>query len=180
VTPEDFARFLESLSTDPEEAGRRYTGLLKKLIGFFGTKGLSDPESAADETIDRAVTKINAGAVVPDMERYCIGIARNLAKEKLRRLRREHTAFHKFIEAINNYSPEPVDRIYNLLKPCFEHLSVEEQQLLAEYCYKSQGQARAEQRRQLAETMQVTVLALRIKVTRLRNKLTDCVKKLSK
>jgi DNA-directed RNA polymerase specialized sigma24 family protein len=114
------------------------------------------------------------------MERYCFGIARNLAKEKLRRLRREYTAFHKFIEAINNYSSEQVERIYSILKPCFEHLSVEEQQLLAEYCHKTPDQASAEHRRQLAETMQVTVPALRIKVTRLRNKLTDCVKKLSK
>lgn len=180
MNPEIFARFLELLSPDTEEAGRRYTGLLKKLIGFFDMKGLSDPESAADETIDRAVLKINAGAIVPDVDRYCIGIARNLIKERLRRLRRENSAFQQFIEAINNYSSEQVERIYSILKPCFEHLSVEEQQLLAEYCYKTPDQAHAEHRRQLAETLQVSVLALRIKVTRLRNKLTDCVKKLSK
>ena len=180
MTPEDFARFLEYLSPDTTEAGQRYMSLHNKLIGFLSMKGVSDPASAADEVLDRTVVKINAGTDVPDVDRYCIGIARNLIKERLRRLRRENVAFQQFIEAINNYSSEQVERIYSILKPCFEHLSVEERQLLAEYCHKIDGRVHAEHRRQLAETMQVTVLALRIKVTRLRNKLTDCVKKLSR
>jgi hypothetical protein len=179
LNPEVFARFLQLLSPDSEEAGRRYTVLHKKLMGFFAMKGLPDPVSAADETIDRAVLKVDAGAVVPDVEKYCLGIARNIAKERSRLVQREYTAFHGFIEDLNNSSAEQVERIYSILKPCFEQLAVEERQLLLMYCHEIQGRARAEHRRKLAETMKLTLLALRVRVTRLRNSLTDCVRKRS-
>ena len=109
MNPEDFARFLNLLSSDAEEAARRYNCLHKKLAGFFSLKGLSDPGDAADETIDRAVLKIAAGAIVPDVEKYCFGIARNIVKERSRHLQREDSAFHKFIEDLSNSSAEQVE-----------------------------------------------------------------------
>ena|SRR5215208_4417483 len=179
VDPKDFDRFLKLLSPDTEEAGRRYTYLHKKLTGFFSLKGVSDPASAADETIDRAVLRICAGAVVPDVGKYCLGIARNIFKERLRLMRRENSAFHNFIEDLSNSSAEQVERIYSILKPCFEQLPVEQQQLLVAYCHEIQGRSRAEYRRELAEERNMTMLALRVRVTRLRNSLTDCVQKRS-
>lgn len=179
VDRDAFARFLKFLSTDEETAARTYTRMHEKLVGFFNLRGISDPVSAADETIDRAIIKIEAGTPVSDVQKYCSGIARNIALERLRQAERETSAFHNFIESIQNSSDEQVERIYGLLKPCFEQLSAEEQTLLLAYCRIIQGRARAEHRRQLAVDMQTTVLALRMRVTRLRNNLTDCVKKLS-
>ena len=123
--------------------------------------------------------KIDAGAVVPDVNKYCFGFARNISKERLRLMHRENSAFHKFIEDLSNSSAEQVERIYSILKPCFEQLALEERQLLLAYCHEIRGRARAEHRRQLAEKKNTTVLALRVKVTRLRNSLTDCVRKRS-
>jgi hypothetical protein len=176
VESEAFARFLVSLSPDPEEAGRRYARLHEKLVGFFNLKGIPDPASAADETIDRAALKIAAGASVPDTNKYCLGIARNIAKERYRHARRESSAFLKFIESLADRADAQVERIHLLLKPCFEQLTAEEQRLLVAYCEVARGRARAEHRRQLAEVMKTTVLALRMRVTRLRDRLTDCVK----
>jgi hypothetical protein len=179
VSPEDFSRFLALLSPDTEEAGHLYNRLLKRLTGFFNMKGISDPEAGADETINRAASKIGAGAPVPDVDRYCMGIARNIARERRRLLQRETLAFHKFIEDADEFPVEQLERIYGILKPCFEQLTDEEQQLLLEYCRQIQGRARATIRRELAETRQITMLALRVRVTRLRNRLTDCVQKRS-
>jgi DNA-directed RNA polymerase specialized sigma24 family protein len=179
VSPEDFARFLEQFSPDLEQAGRLYNALQKKLTDFFSMKGTSDPAGAADVALERAATKIKSGAVVPDVGKYCFGIARNLVKERIRTTWREHLAFQKFIEALSNSSAEQVERIYSLLKPCFDQLNVEEQQLLLAYCHEKHGRERAEYRRKLAERMKITVMALRIRVTRLRERLTGCIRERS-
>jgi len=176
LNQEDLALFLKLLSPDPEASGRRYTSLHQKLTAFFTMKGVSDPISAADETIDRAVSKIGGGAVVPDVDKYCLGIARNLAKERYRASGRENSAFREFIQDLSHSCAEQVERIYKILKPCFEQLAIEEQQLLLAYCQKAMDRARSEQRRELAETMNITAQALRVRVTRLRARLTDCVR----
>lgn len=175
-----FARFLNALSPDPEEASNHYTHLHAKLVGFFSMKGVSDPVRDADETIDRAALKMAGGVVVPDVDKYCFGIARNVARESLRRDHRESAAFLKSIANPISSSDEQVKRIDNLLQPCFEQLTVEEQQLLQEYCRDIRGRARSVHRRQLAENMNTTVLALRMRVTRLRTKLTDYLQQRSK
>jgi hypothetical protein len=180
VNAEAFPRLLELLSSDAEEAGRCYKCLQEKLTGFFNMKGITDPVSAADEAIDRAALNIAAGADVPDVDKYCMGIARNVAKERFRLMYREDSVFREFADDVTGYSGEQVDRIYTVLKPCFEQLAAEEQTLLREYCREARGRARAEQRRQLAETMKITVLALRIRVTRLRSSLADCARKRSR
>ena len=177
MSPEDFAHFLECLSPDPEEAGRLYTLLHKKLVGFFAMRGVSDPTSAADETIDRAVVKICGGTTVPDVSKYCVGIARNIARERWRREHRESTVFSLFITNLADNCDEEIDRIYRVLKPCFEQLATEEQTLLSTYYHVFRGRERAEHRRQMAENFKTSVLALRMRVTRLRSILTDCVQK---
>lgn len=179
VSPEDFEQFLALLSLDTEEAAVLYTRLHKRLSGFFSMKGIADPQSAADETIDRAGLKAAAGAIVPEMDRYCLGFARNIVRERQRRMHREILAFQKYVESSNDFPVEQLERIDGLLKPCFEELSVDDQRLLLAYCRQIRGKARAEYRRQLAETMKMTVLALRVRVTRLRSGLTDCVRKRS-
>lgn len=180
MSPEEFARFLEHLSPDVEEAGRQYTRLHKKLAGFFYLKGVSEAGKAADEALDRAAVKICAGTPVPDVSKYCLGIARNVVKEGLRREQREKTVFMRFVEGLNDDSDEEIERIERVLRPCFEQLADEERELLVDYCRVLQGRARAEHRRQLAEAMKTTVLALRMRVTRLRGVLSECVKKRSR
>ncbi len=175
---EAFTRFLECLSPDAEEAGQRYTRLHGKLTGFFRMRGIADPMSAADETLDRAMTKIMDGADVPSVDKYCMGIARNIVKERLRLPQREATAFTNFIEYFNTADgQEELQKIYLIQKPCFEQLSDEDQKLLVAYCQVERGRARAEHRRKLAEIRQTTLLALRMRVTRLRVSLADCVEK---
>ena len=103
MSPEDFARILALFSPDREEAGRCYARLHAKLTGFLSMKGVSDPLTAADETFDRAVLKVGAGAIIPDLDKYCFGIARNIAREVRRRMQRENDAFRRFIEEVDDF-----------------------------------------------------------------------------
>lgn len=173
---EEFTQFLSFLSPDPDEAGRSYNRLQEKLVGFFILRGVSDPDGAAAETLDRAAVKIAQGAPVPDIKAYCLGIARNIVKERARKDFRESVAHREFVADLANDSEAQVERIYHLLLPCFDRLSADERALLTAYCAVIRGRERAEHRRKLAERMNTTLLGLRMRVTRLRTGLSDCVK----
>jgi hypothetical protein len=177
MSEEEFNRFLELLSSSSGGADGcdRYLLLYRKLGGLFTMKGVNDPEEATAATITVACRKIAAGALVPDVGKYCMGIARNIAKERLRYQRREVAAFLKFIEDGHNGTAEQVARIDQILRPCFELLCEEDRELLADYCRVLRGRARAEHRREMAVRRKTTVLALRMQVTRLRKDLSDCV-----
>jgi DNA-directed RNA polymerase specialized sigma24 family protein len=175
MTPEEFARFLQRLAPDTEEAGRLYIRMHERLVGLFKLKGISDPGDAADETIERASQLLEAGRTAPDVEKFCRGVARNIAHERWRREQRESSTFRRFLESLADGSNKEIERIQNLLKPCFEALEAKDRLLLRSYCKLIRGRARAEHRRLLAENLKTTVRALRISVTRLRKRLHDCM-----
>jgi DNA-directed RNA polymerase specialized sigma24 family protein len=178
---DDFTSFLDLLSsTGGGDGALCYVRLYRRLEGFFTMRGVRDPAGAADETIDVAVRRIAEGTPVPDAGKYCMGIARNIANDRLRRERRELKAFLGFIADLDNNSGEQAARIEQVLKPCFEQLAGEDRELLVAYCYVMRGRARGEHRRELALKMNTSVQGLRMRVTRLRKELTDCAGKRSK
>ncbi len=175
-----FSSLLTFLCPDnPDEAGNRYLRLHQKLEGYFRTRGSGDPTAAADEALDRAGRRIAEGAEVPNLDNFCLGIARFIIKEGWRFDTRESTAFLQFLEQHEHATAEQIDR-FSFMKICFEELPLYDRNLLNSYCAALRGQARAKHRRELAEGLNVTVSALRIRVTRLRQGLDDCLKKLSK
>jgi DNA-directed RNA polymerase specialized sigma24 family protein len=171
------AGFLQSLHADGDAAAREYERLRAKLTGYFAMRGDADPESGADETLDRASAKIAAGAAVPDVGRFCLGIARLVALERYRRAQRERQAFTGFAENRENRFDEEIENTYKLMALCLEQLPAAERELLTEYCRDLRGQARARQRGALAEKWDTTTLGLRLRVHRLRQRLADCVRK---
>ena len=175
-----FSRLLTFLcADDPDEAGRRYLRLHGKLEGFFRTRGIADTAAAADEVLDRAARRIAEGSEVPNIDSFCLGIARFIIMEGWRINTRESSAFLQFLEQHRQATAEQIDR-FSFMKMCFEQLPQYDRNLLNSYCAALRGQARAKHRRELAAGLNVTVSALRIRVTRLRQGLEDCLKKLSK
>ena len=175
-----FSSLLKFLGPDdPDDGGRRYLRLHQKLEGFFRTRGVADPAAAADETLDRAGRRIAEGTDVPNVDSFCLGIARFIIKEGWRLNTRESTAFLQFLEQHEQATAEQIDR-FSFMKMCFEELPQYDRTLLNSYCSALRGQARAKHRRELAEELGLTVSALRIRVTRLRQGLEDCLKRLSR
>ena len=180
VNAEPFTALLAFLGPeDTDEANNHYLRLHNKLAGYFRLKGMSDPITDADDALERAGKKILEGVPIPDIDRFCMGIARNVVLERSRTKRREESAFIHFFEHSQNDNIL-VDRITNLMKPCFERLRPDDRDLLNSYCRVPPGKSRAEHRRELAESLKSTIAALRIRVTRLRRDLEECVKALSK
>jgi hypothetical protein len=164
---------------DPDEAGRLYLRLHQKLESYFRTRGVADTIGAADEALDRASRRIAEGAEVPNINNFCVGIARFIIKEGWRLNSRESTAFLQFLEQHEQATAQQIDR-FSLMKTCFDQLPEYDRNLLNSYCSALRGQALAKHRRELAKSLNRTVSGLRIRVTRLRQGLEDCLKKLSR
>jgi hypothetical protein len=178
---ESFAAFLAFLSPDPDEANSHYLRLHQRLAGYFRLRGMSDPVADADDTVERAGQKIIEGVEIPEIDRFCFGIARKIVFERRRKKEREESAFIQFFENCHDNSTEArVEFIMNVMKPCFERLPDDDRNLLISYCKLPPGRSRAEHRRRLADSLKSTISALRIRVTRLRRSLANCVRALSK
>lgn len=166
---------------DPDEANRRFLNLQKKLVGFFELSGTYDPATDADETFNRAEDKLAKGQHIPEIKRYCMGIAKNIVRERRRSKQREESAYQKLIDQSQDKSTESlVEKIMNLMKPCFEQLPERDRNLLMSYCKVPPGVDTAQHRRQLAAGLNLSISALRIRVTRLRRSLEDCLRELRK
>lgn len=163
---------------DPDEAGRRYERLRQKLTGFFRFRGVADPTAAADEALDRAASRIADATDVPDVETICLRIARLMMVEDSRHNTKESTAFLQFLEQRESANAQ-IDR-FTLMKTCFEKLAQDDRELLDWYCVAPPGLARVKYHVDLAQRLDITVPALRVHVTRLRQGLDDSVKELSK
>ena len=174
--PETFASFLQCLHADSAQAGREYTRLRDKLRGFFELRGDSDPDTAADETLDRAASKLAGGVNAPHIGNYCLGVARLVALERQRQAMRERQAFSQLAETRSDPFDAQMEQAYQLMARCLEKLPRAEQELLTDYCRNLGGGQRARQREALATAWQTTPAGLRLRVHRLRLRLAECVK----
>lgn len=163
---------------DPEEAGRRYLPLHRKLEGYFRFNGVADPNAAADETLDRAGRRLLEGTEVSDINKFCLGIARFIIKESWRINTRESEAFLKFLN-LAHVTEADLDHL-KLMETCFNQLPADQRELLISYCGAPRGRAGAKHRQELADGLDTTISALRIRITRLRQGLDDCVKESSR
>lgn len=170
LSSEVLARFLRTLSSEEAEAARLYTALHESLVRFFELKGLSAPDRAADETIDRVAAKIDRNTPIDDLTNYAFGVARFVFLEELRRERIHFRAAQRFYR--KNGPPAAVPAA---LRDCFERLAEAERGLLVGYFSNSLADRRAAHRRLFAAREGISLNTLRIRVARLRRRLEECL-----
>ncbi|HSU25642.1 MAG TPA: hypothetical protein VLI65_06650 [Pyrinomonadaceae bacterium] len=177
---EDFDRLLGLLSPDREEAGARYERMRAGLIRYFRFRGCDEPESLADETINRVASKASAfdsGRNV-QLSTYFYGFASNILLEHRRRLKvvvpleSDHST-HEI--AANVRSPE-ADPGSECLGECLGTLVRADREMLLKY-YSREKHEKIEVRRRLAAELQCSPEVLHTRVFRLRSSLRACVKK---
>lgn len=173
LTTEVFANLLNLFSRDPDAAGLQYTRLHEALVRFFETKGISEPNLAADETIDRVAEKVNQAAEINDIVKYSFGVARYVALENMRKERSAMRVAERILRQTS--ASHDSDGEFEVLRDCFRGLYPKEQRLLMEYYSAELEGGKADFRRKLAEREKVSVNTLRIRVSRLRKRLEDCL-----
>jgi DNA-directed RNA polymerase specialized sigma24 family protein len=183
IEDEAFEKLLTWLDADRDCAGERYERLRKKLIAFFEHRHIP-AEEYTDKTFDRVADLLEKGKAIPPekQDQYCLGVARNLAKEFWHS--RENQSKKHESSAMANDDPVAeqlceerqqawIDRRNECAKHCLEQLKPDQRRLLLLYC-DGDEKTRAHNRRKLAEELGISDEALRVRVHRTRHILRKC------
>ncbi len=173
ITAQGFARLLERLHADPEQAALEYERLHRTLIKFFDWRGVSSPEECADEALDRLARKLEE-TTVDDVRKYVHGIARLIFLEQQRGPRFSPIEEHPHALPAAAAASEEELPLHRCFDRCLSGIPEQSRSLLVSY-YEGERDAKISNRRRLAATLGVTENALRSRVQRLRDRLEQCV-----
>jgi DNA-directed RNA polymerase specialized sigma24 family protein len=169
LTQEAFTKFLYWLDADPDEAGKRYETIRRKLIKIFVCRGCTCPEDLSDETINRVIRKTEemAESYEGDPALFFYGVANHVHREYLRQKPLSQRLIPKDEPARPEAEHECLDR-------CMEKLLPRSRELVFQY-YQEERRAKINFRKELAERLGIPLNALRIRVFRIRTTLQECV-----
>lgn len=172
ITRDQFEALLAWLGPNPESAGQKYKTIHTGLTRMFITRGFSDAEDLADQTIRRVVTLLPEvkDAEYQDRAPYFYKVARYIMLEAQRRPEIATDVF----PVVQSREDNPGYR-YEFLLRCLDLLPEEKRELILEY-YLYQGREKIEQHKRMAEECRVTVGALRSRAHHIRDTLEDCVR----
>lgn len=165
-----FEALLRWLGPDREEAGKRYEEIRHRLIRIFACRGCGESDILADETINRVARKVDelVATYQGDPGLYFYGVANKIHLEQLKKVRPPVTEWHESED--EDCGPE-----FECLDRCMEKLSMNNRDLVLKY-YDHEKDAKIEQRRHLAEALNIGLNALRIRAHRIRIVLYQCIK----
>ena len=186
ITQEAFDRLLEWLDANRERAGEKYEKIRQKLMKFFKWRGCISTEEYTDRTIDVVARRIIDGAElrVGDPYLYFHGVALNVLKEHWREPEREQESFD-YLPPSRSPFEDPHETIereserlgkeekLECLDDCVKRLPPESVDLIAKY-HDAKGLTK-ERRRELAESLNIPLNALRIRAYRIRVGLEGCI-----
>lgn len=169
LTQEAFDSLLAFLGATPEEAGRKYEEIRRRLVKIFASRGCPTPEELVDESIDRVARKAAELAFTyeGDPALYFYGVARRVYLESLKK--RPAPA-----PPPPSSSSQERQQELDCLDECMRSLPPAQRTLIYDY-YREEKRAKIEQRRALAARLGIGVNALRIRAHRIRAELQSCV-----
>jgi RNA polymerase sigma factor (sigma-70 family) len=183
ITQESFDVLLNWLDRNRETAGQKYEKIRQRLIRIFLGRGCSAAEELADETINRVTRKAPqlAESYVGEPMLYFYGVADKIHLEWLRQ-QKKITQFEAPLDADKTIDVPPPGETesnaaeYECLESCLAALPADQRRLIVEY-YRKEKSEKIENRRVLAEKLQISVSTLQVKAFRIRARLKECVQK---
>ena len=171
LTEESFKALLAWLDPDPNEAGKKYEDIRRRLIKIFACRGCCEPEDLADESINRVIIRLKdiVDSFTGDPALYFYGVANKVHQEYLRRRPVP-------VPPRPDDEPDDLERDYACLEKCLDTLTPANRELMIEY-YREEKRAKIEHRKQLADQLGLALNALRIRAHRIRTVLQQCVQK---
>jgi hypothetical protein len=184
---------LTFLHSDPVEAAEAYRRLQQRLIRFFGLTASSDPQQLVDETIDRLARRTAEGAILVESatdpassedeqqnsyspSALVFSVAHQVLREDMERSRPDDQAVHEWLARTSKVRDTNHERRQTALRSCLSRLAPERRHLLENY-YGWRPGHKGEHQSQLAQSLGLSLDALRNKVLRSRVQLESCVRR---
>ncbi len=163
----NYSRLLAQLDAHPNSAERAYIHLYQKLLRIFEWRGCHHPEEAVDATLDRVERKLSEGATVTNIHAFIMGVARLVCLEFLRAQQRfVPLTGHEL--SLSSSAGDRSDEALDCLERCVEKLPPVNREFIRSY-YESEDRAA------LASSLGVNLNILRLRASRLRAKLEECI-----
>jgi DNA-directed RNA polymerase specialized sigma24 family protein len=184
LSPKAFETLLNWLGEGSDSQGVAYLEMRRRLVGYFDRKNCAAPEELADETLNRVARRIEEeGSITSDTPaKYCYIVARFVFLEYLRARKSEvpinelvrHPAGEVAI-AESSDEQEGREKLLSCLERCVGGLPPTSRDLILRY-YCGEQRVKIENRRALAQHLEISINALAIRACRIREKLEACVK----
>ncbi|MEO6390790.1 MAG: hypothetical protein ABIP75_02990 [Pyrinomonadaceae bacterium] len=183
LAPAAFHQLLTWLDGDTNSDGGTYLEMRRRLVAFFDRKNCLQPDSLADETLNRVARRLEEeGAIESETPaRFCYIVARfvfleNLRHERKRELSRQEIRHLRPSYETPDAEPERVrEKRLNCLESCVAKLDATSRQIITGY-YQGTERIKIQNRRALAQSLNISPNALSIRACRIRDKLEACVK----
>jgi len=174
MSPKGFERLLQWFGPDTVISANRYLEAHERLARWFYFKGCNRPEDLADEVVDRVAKKLPPPC--PDHIALLLGYARMVLLE----YRRERIHFDEDCDPGEEPSRIQETALMEVrarcLDDCLGRLGNVDKHLLLEYHQYEPG-GKIKHRQAMAEVRHTTLNALRLKVSRLKDVIEECVKR---
>jgi len=166
---------------NPEGAGEQYKHLHRKLFFYFESRRCEDPNELAHKTLGRLMEKYGQHVEIRDLTRYSYGIAKNVLHEYLRDKEAEKKyvtdeEYHSRVHTPDEDAEARKERKLKCKKKCLAGLSGQERMMLTDY-FSGRGRSRQKRRERMAEQLNISLQALRLRVFHLRRGLKKCLEK---
>ena len=126
------------------------------------------------KALNRLAQKVAAGEPIREITRYCYGLAHWVWVEYRRDPKARHTNFDELL-VLPVVSPDPLlqQERWDCFRHCLQSLPAEERQMIVSY-WEHDQQSDSVARREMATRLGISPTALRIRISRSKNKLKDC------
>ncbi|MGI9069472.1 MAG: RNA polymerase sigma factor [Pyrinomonadaceae bacterium] len=188
LTSPAFDRLLNWLDEGINSEGLRYLEMRLRLVSYFDRKNCATPDELADETLNRVARRLEEEGGVIETEapaRYCYIIARFVFMEHLRGAQKDGALLEEIRRLPRFGGPgaieddeenEVKEKMLDCLEQCTGSLEPVHREVITQY-YTGKERVKIENRRALAERLDITMNALSIRACRIRDRLEDCVKR---
>lgn len=187
ITPSAFDQLLNWLDENENSDGRKYLEMRERLVTYFDRKNRPNPDELADETLNRVARRLEEEQIVSETPaKFCYIVARFVFLESLRNVDKANLSLddvmqknqeQQIVAAESDSEKKDLkEKMLDCLESCVGKLEAQSREIILNYYFGTE-RIKIENRRALAQKLNISSNALTIRACRIRDKLEACVKK---